>query len=192
MIAVYVAHFTHNWSWYLLLSWLPVYLADQGADIHEVGVLAMLPQLLAFALANLGAAIADRLLLECCGWSLLSVRRLMGALSQLGPAIAMGALVVVRGQVSGSILACVAIGMGSLAQSGFMANILDIAPRHAGIVLGISNTMATLPGILCNISTGLMLDDGLGWAPVFAIGAVLELTGAIVFVSYARATPQFI
>ena len=96
MIAVYVAHFTHNWSWYLLLSWLPVYLADQGADIHEVGVLAMLPQLLAFALANLGAAIADRLLLECCGWSLLSVRRLMGALSQLHEARA--SFVVVTGR----------------------------------------------------------------------------------------------
>ena len=192
VLAVYAAHFTHNWSWYLLLSWLPVYLSDQGADLAEVGVLAMLPQLLAFALANLGAALADRVLLGRCGWSLLTVRRLMGALSQLGPAAAMGALVVVRGRVSGSVLTCVAIGMGSLAQSGFMANILDIAPRHAGIVLGISNTMATLPGILCNISTGMMLDAGLGWAPVFAIGAALELAGALAFVSYARGTPQFV
>ena len=61
-----------------------------------------------------------------------------------------------------------------------------------GVAKALRTKLALVVGQECNISTGLMLDDGLGWAPVFAIGAVLELTGAIVFVSYARATPQFI
>ena len=39
---------------------------------------------------------------------------------------------------------------------------MDISPRHCGIVLGISNTLATLPGILCNVSTGFMLEHGMG------------------------------
>ena len=40
-----------------------------------------------------------------------------------------------------------AVGFGGLAWSGFMINHLDIAPRYAGLLLGISNCIATIPGI---------------------------------------------
>jgi hypothetical protein len=32
--------------------------------------------------------------------------------------------------------------------SGYLSNMLDLAPRHAGALMGISNTVATLPGVL--------------------------------------------
>ena len=88
-------------------------------------------------------------------------------------------------------LACGAIGLGALVQSAFWANLMDVAPKHVGILLGISNTMATLPGILCNISTGYLLDHGYGWPPVLAFAAGLELIGAIVYTSCASGEPQF-
>ena len=150
-----------------------------------------MPYLLALVLANAGAAVADRLLLDEWGWTILKTRRCVGALSQLGPALALAILAGVRGPVAGTILASVAIGMGALVQSGFWANVLDIAPNHSGILLGISNTIASLPGVLANLATGYMLHHGLGWGPVFAIGALLELTGATVFVSLASGEPQF-
>ena len=31
--------------------------------------------------------------------------------------------------------------------SGYLSNMLDLAPRHAGALMGISNTVATLPGV---------------------------------------------
>ncbi len=31
--------------------------------------------------------------------------------------------------------------------AGYSPNIMDISPRYAGIILGISNTVATIPGI---------------------------------------------
>lgn len=35
----------------------------------------------------------------------------------------------------------------SVSFPGFIANHVDIAPKHAGVLFGISNTFATLPGI---------------------------------------------
>ena len=194
-VAIYVAHWCHNWSWYLLLSWLPKFLTQRGADLSQAGFLSMLPPLLAFILSNAGAAIADRLLLRRLRLSLTSVRRILGAFTHLGPSFAMLTLACVPASLCGpgtsATLACVAIGLGALNQSAFWANIMDIAPNHAGILVGISNTMATLPGILCNLSTGYMLEHGLGWPPVLLLGAGLELLAAIVYINLARGEPQF-
>ena len=57
-LAVFVAHATHNWAWYLLLSWLPLYLTQQGVPLETAGGLALVPYLLALVLANAGAATA--------------------------------------------------------------------------------------------------------------------------------------
>jgi ACS family sodium-dependent inorganic phosphate cotransporter-like MFS transporter 5 len=41
-----------------------------------------------------------------------------------------------------------AIGSVGFATSGYDCNHLDIAPRYAGVLMGITNTAATIPGIL--------------------------------------------
>ena len=40
------------------------------------------------------------------------------------------------------------VGLGGLALAGFAINHLDIAPMYAGLLMGITNTAATLPGIV--------------------------------------------
>lgn len=42
-------------------------------------------------------------------------------------------------------------------QTGFMVNPLDLAPQYASIILGISNTIATIPGILSPLLTGFIV-----------------------------------
>ena len=186
-------HCTHNWSWYLLLSWLPVFLAAHGADTTRAGFLAVLPTLVAFLMANLGAAIADRLLLRTLRLRVRTTRRIMGACTHFGPAAALLALALMPapGPATSTALACAAVGFGAVAQSAFWSNTMDVAPRHAGVLLGISNTLATLPGILCNLSTGWLLEHGYGWPPVLALAAALELGGGCVYVACARGEAQF-
>ena len=43
--------------------------------------------------------------------------------------------------------------------SGFIVNPVDIAPRYAGIIFGISNTTGTLGGFLAPIVIGLITTD---------------------------------
>ena len=46
-----------------------------------------------------------------------------------------------------------AVGFGAFSHAGYWANIVDIGPNHAGTLCGISNTIATLPGVLANVRT---------------------------------------
>ena len=46
------------------------------------------------------------------------------------------------------ILLTLGVGMGGLIWSGFSVNIIDIGPRYSGLLMGISNCIATLPGIV--------------------------------------------
>jgi hypothetical protein len=45
----------------------------------------------------------------------------------------------------------IAVGFSGFAISGFNVNHLDIAPRYASILMGISNGCGTLAGMLCPI-----------------------------------------
>ena len=171
---------------YLLLSWLPTLLRRQGADLSSAGLLVLGPHVVAFAAANAGAALADRALLPRLG--LAATRKVMEAAAQLGPCAAFCALAYEPepGVAATAALSTVAVACGAFVQSGFWANIIDVAPRHAGVLLGLSNTLATLPGVLCNLAAG-----GLGLRPVFALSALLEATGAVTFLLHASAEPQF-
>ena len=90
-----------------------------------------------------------------------------------------------------ALLCGVAVGLGALTQAGCWSNMLDVAPRHVGVLLGLANTFATLPGIGCNLLTGWMLTAGWGWSAVFATGGCMELVGAIVYARLASGEQQF-
>ena len=53
----------------------------------------------------------------------------------------------------------VAVGIGGFAWAGFSVNHLDVAPQFASILMGLSNTFATLPGILSPLLTGAVVTD---------------------------------
>ena len=72
-----------------------------------------------------------------------------------------GACIIVAGYTTNWLVAvaCLtfAVGGGGFAFSGFFVNHLDIAPPFAGILMGISNAVATLPGIISPLLTGVIV-----------------------------------
>lgn len=75
--------------------------------------------------------------------------------------VSQGIFLVIAGYTSNWLVAVVcltmAVGGGGFAFSGFFVNHLDIAPPFAGILMGISNTVATIPGILSPLLTGVIV-----------------------------------
>lgn len=61
-------------------------------------------------------------------------------------------------------VACItiAVGLGAFAWSGFAVNHLDVAPQYASILMGISNTFATIPGIVSPTLVGLIVTSPAG------------------------------
>ena len=43
------------------------------------------------------------------------------------------------------------VGGSGLIQAGFVINHIDLAPRFAGVLMGITNTFGTLPGIIAPV-----------------------------------------
>lgn len=57
----------------------------------------------------------------------------------------------------------IAVGLGAFAWSGFAVNHLDVAPQYASILMGISNTFATIPGIVSPLLTGFIVTTPVGF-----------------------------
>lgn len=67
------------------------------------------------------------------------------------------------------VLLSVGVGiMGCTVASGFTVNINDIGGQYAGILFGISNTFATLPGIIAPYLVGV-LTPAVIWIQLFIL-----------------------
>lgn len=183
-------HFCSNWGFYVILSWLPRYFADaHKLDLVSVGYASLLPWLVMFVLTNVGAQLADGLLAR--GRSVEFVRKLMQSIGFLGSAAALLAIGQAHSVGLAIGLMCVALGLGSFALSGFASNHLDIAPRYAGALMGLSNTAGTMPGVIGVTVTGYILDATGSWALVFGIAAGLYVAGTIVWLLFAKGEELF-
>ncbi|KAI4478821.1 hypothetical protein M0804_011567 [Polistes exclamans] len=84
----------------------------------------------------------------------------------------------------------ISMGLCACNSSGHLSNHADIAPNHAGITFAVSNTIATIPGILCGPLTAELVTASHGrWMPVFVLAAAINFTGAIIYQSHSSALP---
>lgn len=73
--------------------------------------------------------------------------------------------------------------------SGYLTNLIDIAPHYAGALMGISNTVATVPGIVANVLAGEMLASYGDWRPVFGVAVGVLFGGLVAFLLLAKGHP---
>ena len=78
------------------------------------------------------------------------------------------------------------------AWAGFSVNHLDVAPQYAAILMGISNTIGTIPGIISPAITGYLVEDKSteSWQHVFIITAFVYALGAIFYGIFASGDRQ--
>lgn len=182
--AIIINHFCVNWGNYVILSWLPTYVVMAlGVDIAVVGLYTVIPFMASFLCINLAGYIADRLLQTSL--SVTAVRKIMQTIGCAGPAlflVLIGTVTSAEGAIA--LMACV-MGLAAFAMGGFGVNHLDVAPRYAGVLMGISNTAGTLPGIVGVVATGFILDVTGSWAIVFGTAAAVYLFGLAVWLVFA-------
>lgn len=187
--AIIASHFASNWSLYVLLAWLPSYFKSTfGVSIASAGLMSAAPWLVNFVAANLAGAWADRMLRS--GRSAGFVRKLMQATALVGGAIFL--VLLTRATTPGmAVLAiCGATGVAALAVAGFAPNCFDIAPRYADVIWGISNTFATLPGILGVYITGWLVDRTGSFSAPFLLAAGISVAAAIFYVILGSGSRQ--
>ncbi|RLN60206.1 hypothetical protein BBJ28_00003715 [Nothophytophthora sp. Chile5] len=183
--AIYVAHMCYNYSWYILLGWIPQYFQQVlHLDLGKHGgFAAALPYMCGYTGTLLFGRLGD--LLVTRGYRELHVRQGLNAFSFLGCAFFLFSLRLAKTAPVAVALLSLTLFTSRAAMAGYWVNMIDVAPNHAAHVMGVSNTFGTIPGIVGNIVTGAILEATGSWDLVFAIAALVLVFGAAFFHCYA-------
>ena len=91
------------------------------------------------------------------------------------------------------IIAIMCLGnvFGGFSAGGFIVNHADIGPKHTGRLMGITNMVAALPGLVGGVLTGIILDATNSWDMVFYVVAGITFFGGIFYFLFASTEKQF-
>ncbi|XP_030646235.1 vesicular glutamate transporter 3 [Chanos chanos] len=190
--AIIVANFCRSWTFYLLLISQPAYFEEVfGFPISKVGILSAVPHMVMTIVVPIGGQLADFLRSRKI-LSTTAVRKIMncGGFGMEATLLLVVGFSHTRG-VAISFLV-LAVGFSGFAISGFNVNHLDIAPRYASILMGISNGVGTLSGMVCPLIVGALTKHKtrLEWQNVFVIAAMVHYTGVIFYAIFASGEKQ--
>eukprot|EP00062_Callorhinchus_milii_P010610 gi/632955808/ref/XP_007893647.1/ PREDICTED: vesicular glutamate transporter 3 [Callorhinchus milii] len=190
--AIVVANFCRSWTFYLLLISQPAYFEEVfGFPISKVGILSAVPHMVMTIIVPIGGQLADflrsrnilstttvRKIMNCGGFGMEATLLLVVGFSHTR-AVAISFLVF-------------AVGFSGFAISGFNVNHLDIAPRYASILMGISNGVGTLSGMICPVIVGALTIHKTReeWQNVFIIASVVHYSGVIFYAIFASGEKQ--
>ncbi|GBG61257.1 hypothetical protein CBR_g19789 [Chara braunii] len=155
--AIVVNNFTFHYVLYVLMNWLPTYF-DQvlGVALASVGAAKMVPYFLMFVFNNLGGWAGDYCITRH-RMTVTKARKLINSVGFAAAAVMLIAMPVFRTVAGAVSCASVVLGASAFARGGFAVNHMDIAPRYAGVVMGVSNTAGTAAGVVGVSATGFIL-----------------------------------
>eukprot|EP00238_Polyblepharides_amylifera_P005489 CAMPEP_0196582064 /NCGR_PEP_ID=MMETSP1081-20130531/37313_1 /TAXON_ID=36882 /ORGANISM="Pyramimonas amylifera, Strain CCMP720" /LENGTH=401 /DNA_ID=CAMNT_0041902537 /DNA_START=698 /DNA_END=1903 /DNA_ORIENTATION=- len=190
VLALGFTHFVKNWGHYTLLSWLPTYFAQKlDLDLTHAAALALLPPVASIFFSGCASTLADKLISS--GVPTTTVRKGATAVSFLGPATFFslaGFVDLPTPLLVGSVT--VGLGLASFCVAGLYSNHQDISPKYSSILLGMTNTLGTIPGLVGVTLTGYILSatDDFELA-LFAPAIGMYLLGAAVYTKWGSADP---
>jgi ACS family sodium-dependent inorganic phosphate cotransporter len=188
VLAIVISQFANAWTLYMLLSWLPSYFRDvQGLSTANSGLFSAGPWLAMAVAMNIGGSVSDRMIRG--GVRITTVRKIM----QCGGLMASGLFLLATHGAHAPAMALVSL-MGALAAlgftwCGFAPGILDVAPSHSGLLVGFSNSIGQIPGIIGVAVTGWLVDVTGTYSAAFVLAAAISLAGATVFGLFFNAHP---
>jgi ACS family sodium-dependent inorganic phosphate cotransporter len=192
LLAIVINNFTFHYALYILMNWMPTYFSRLlRAELATMGPAKSAPYLAIFAF-SIAAGYAGDWLIVRRGLSVATARKIINT---AGFAAASVSLLFIpfatstRWAVTHVAVSLAAVGF---ARGGFSVNHMDIAPRFAGAVMGVSNTAGTLAGVIGLPVTGWLLEAGggaanvEGWRNACLVASILCAAGAVVFIVFGR------
>ena len=161
MIALTVAHCCHNWGFWTLLTEMPTFMKEVlEMDIKKNALLSSLPYLVMWMLSFVFSPLSD-FLINRQYLSRVASRKLFNTIGLWVPMVALlGLAFVPKGSSDLAIvLLTLAVGINSATYLGFQVNHIDLAPNHAGTMMGITNCAANIMSIIAPLIVGQVISD---------------------------------
>nr|CAI5869702.1 unnamed protein product [Callosobruchus analis] len=190
--AIFVANFCRSWNFYLLVLFQASYFKDAfNSTMTENAFLGALPHLLMTIVVPTGGILADRIrkkgiltttqvrkLFNCGGFGMEATFFIIMAYSST----------ITQGMTALTI----GVAFSGFAISGFNVNHLDIAPRYASILMGMSNGIGTIAGAICPFVVHQIVEEKKKeeWRIVLIISAFIHYAGIIFYGVFASGELQ--
>jgi MFS transporter, ACS family, solute carrier family 17 (sodium-dependent inorganic phosphate cotransporter), other len=173
--------------------WLPSFLVLRfGSSLETSASLSVAPYLSMFVMSNISGTAADFLIGK--GWDRTFVRKTFQSVGFLGPSVFLILLMVAQTERAAVSFVTAGLGLHAVSQAGVYCNHQDISSgkKAAGVLLGLSNSVASLPGIFGVGVVGFILDWSHGsWNIVFMLTICVYLFGTVVYLLLGTAEPVF-
>ncbi|KAK6177705.1 hypothetical protein SNE40_015753 [Patella caerulea] len=192
--AILICHVCHSWTLTLISTFLPFYMNEVlKFDVTDNGVLSSLPFMSRFIMGLVFAVLADVIATR----KLLPVshnRKLFQISGMVFPSVIIIGLSFLDSEQRNLVvgLMTLAVGIQSATTAAFRVNHLDIAPRFAGPIAGLTLTSACVVAICVPILTTALTPDGTleQWQTIFFINGGINICGAIFFLFFGSGTEQ--
>ncbi|CAH2043320.1 unnamed protein product, partial [Iphiclides podalirius] len=193
-LAILVAHACSNWGWYMLLIELPFYMKQVlKFNMTENAVTTSLPFL---SLWFFSIALSRTLdWMRGKGYITTTTARKIGTFfASAVPAVCLLSLCYV-GCARGAAVALMAVGVTSIGGMfcGFLSNHIDIAPNFAGTLMALTNTVATIPGMVVPIFVGVLTHGNQtisAWRVIFFVTIGLYIIEIVVYTMFGSGEQQ--
>ncbi|KAK2157309.1 hypothetical protein LSH36_193g01035 [Paralvinella palmiformis] len=180
--ALNICNFARNWIFYLMLTNEPLYLTMFGFTVVENGLYSALPHAVMAVVAISTGPLADSLI-QRMTFSRTTVRKIFTGVGFGTEALCFIILGFISTGTPAITFLTLGIGISGISISGWQINHLDLAPRYASVLVGISTTVGTVAGILIPIITGILTRDLVmsAWHDVFFLSASILIIAVIFY-----------
>lgn len=125
------------------------------------------------------------------GYQKLNVRKACTVIGFGGAAISLGLIPLFESIMGVVTMLCITNICAGLGTGGFSVNHADIGPKYTGSIMGISATIATIPGIIGVAISGFLVDLTGSFDSVFFLASGILLFGGTFYFTFASTTKQF-
>jgi MFS family permease len=172
-----IGHFLSNYGFYILLAWLPLYLAKtRGYSIEMMTLLTTATYVSQAASALLWGWLSDRWVAR--GTPEATVRKTILAVGQVGAGLAILGILYSAATVPLTIwLVLFGAGVAAISSNVFAVAQIFAGPHASGSWLGVQNCIGNFSGIVGPVVTGILIDRTGTYDAAFILAAVITTAG---------------
>ncbi|XP_067648945.1 sialin-like [Haliotis asinina] len=192
--AICAACISHTWVTSWVMAYLPQYMKQiLKYDVEENGILSSVPYAGRLLVGMVSGNISDRML----SWRLLSTANIRKTFQVVG-CFGCAACMLLVGFIDDSngtlalMLLIAGISLQNCTSVAFKINHLDIAPRFAGVIVGMTISCAMTVSLSAPLITSYVIKEGTRqeWQIIFYIVGAVNVVGAGVFVVFGKGTER--
>lgn len=185
-LALNLCTFCNNTGNYLYLTQIPTYVNEVlKFDIQNNGLVSSLPYICTFVVINLSSQLSDFLMRKNI-MKKISIRKMYTSIGMISPALCLLGLTFVTCKypyIGVFLLTAGYACTGFTLSGGFLLSIYEIAGPFSSLIIGMTNGIGTLPGIIAPSLVGFLTKNRKQeeWRNVFIITAIAYLIGFLTF-----------